>query len=307
MTLCYSHRREDPFVRLDKGIVFDSNISWKAKGILCYAFSRPTSWSFYFDEMVKYSRDGADSLRSGLKELEEAGYLHRTIKQKTDGSGQLSGWDYNFFEKPITPEEFKLFHRNGGFPDDGKIPIRGKPDPIKNDVLSEIEKKNNTPIVPLPSSEALGSGPPTEPSASVSKEGLKKSSTSKKQTTPMIDPTPEAIEMATAVNRLAEEANPVYKSVSPLHVAREIQELVNAPASASIFLEVVRFMLESRFYRPRLYRKGNIGHHIALNFVECNAARTAPKPKPLFTNGRKDRVKRDADGNRIPTPYDNLF
>jgi len=31
MTLCYSHKKEDPFARIDKHLIYDENISMKAK------------------------------------------------------------------------------------------------------------------------------------------------------------------------------------------------------------------------------------------------------------------------------------
>ena len=106
MTLCYSHKKEDPFVRLDKNIVMNKSISWKAKGILSYVFSRPDDWKFYKDEMMQHSSDGRVSFDSGIKELEKAGYLYKTRVRNLE-TNKWEGWEWHFFETPATIEEIK--------------------------------------------------------------------------------------------------------------------------------------------------------------------------------------------------------
>ena len=60
---------------IDNTIWNDKKISWKAKGIFGFLWSRPDDWNFYVDEVVKHSKDGIRSLQSGLSELEKYGYL----------------------------------------------------------------------------------------------------------------------------------------------------------------------------------------------------------------------------------------
>lgn len=139
MTLCHAHRKNDPFVRFDKRIVYDNTLSWKATGILSYAFSRPDDWTFYKSEMIKHKTDGEASFDSGIKELESTGYLHRFRKQCSD-TGQMEGWEWHFFEVPISDEEFKKSYRQGGFPVIGKTPISVKSPPTKKDSLNKKEE-----------------------------------------------------------------------------------------------------------------------------------------------------------------------
>tara|TARA_R110000868_G_scaffold182762_3_gene423820 strand:+ start:206 stop:1090 length:885 start_codon:yes stop_codon:yes gene_type:complete len=153
MTICHNHRADDPFVRFHKNIAVDARLSWKAKGILTYAFSRPNNWKFYKSEILKHSSDGESALDSGLKELENAGYLYRVTNH--DKSGRLQGWDWHFFEEPMDPEEFKKFHRNGGFPADGVFPPTVKSPPNKKDLYIKKEENNNK-----PSAKATASPPP---------------------------------------------------------------------------------------------------------------------------------------------------
>lgn len=55
----------------------DNRLSWKAKGIWLYAFSRPDDWTFHIEDLIKQSTDGKDAVRSGLQELQKCGYLKR--------------------------------------------------------------------------------------------------------------------------------------------------------------------------------------------------------------------------------------
>lgn len=77
----------------------DSRISWKAKGIWLYAFSRPDDWSFNLEDLIKQSSDGKESVRSGLIELEEFGYLVRSRFRSADGK-MMSGAEWVFYETP---------------------------------------------------------------------------------------------------------------------------------------------------------------------------------------------------------------
>lgn len=148
MTKCHTHRSADPFVRVRKSIVMDSNISWKAKGILTYAFSRPDNWSFYKNEMMMHASDGRDSFNSGIKELEKVGYLHRTLKNDEE-TGRFEGWEWHFFEEPITPEEFKKLLPNDGKPVRRETPISGKATPTKNNKNNKKEEQQQEPAALL--------------------------------------------------------------------------------------------------------------------------------------------------------------
>src|SRR5690606_38416389 len=87
-------KRPNPFVQIDKNMLSDSNISWKAKGILSYLLSKPDEWITYVADIEKRSTDGKDSVRSGMKELEDAGYIERKrIREK----GRFKGWEYHVY------------------------------------------------------------------------------------------------------------------------------------------------------------------------------------------------------------------
>ncbi len=65
------------FTTVDNSVLNDTNLSWKAKGLFVYLWSQADEWDYYETEVVKHSTDGIRSMRSGLHELEESGYLTR--------------------------------------------------------------------------------------------------------------------------------------------------------------------------------------------------------------------------------------
>lgn len=66
---------------IDNTVLQDTSISFKAKGIFAYLWMQSDTWNFYEKEVVKHSTDGISSLRAGIKELENHGYLLRQRKR----------------------------------------------------------------------------------------------------------------------------------------------------------------------------------------------------------------------------------
>jgi hypothetical protein len=76
----------------------EKNMTLKAKGLLSLMLSLPDTWNYTVAGLVSLSKDGKDSVMSGLSELEKFGYLIRT--QKTNEKGQFSGIEYHIYEQP---------------------------------------------------------------------------------------------------------------------------------------------------------------------------------------------------------------
>lgn len=117
----------NPYVMVNKGFVYDSSLSAKAKGILLYLLSRPDNWQVYEMEISKHFTDGREAIRSGLKELVFTGYIKRT--RERDEKGRLRKMNYEVFEIPqqVTKDGF---------------PNIGEPDSINNDLT---KTENNDP------------------------------------------------------------------------------------------------------------------------------------------------------------------
>lgn len=92
--------RENPYVMIDKEIFQDRALSWKAKGLLGYLLSRPDDWIVRMTDLAKQSTDGMASVRTAVKELEDAGYMVRRREQDDEGKFQ---WTVEVHEVPVTP------------------------------------------------------------------------------------------------------------------------------------------------------------------------------------------------------------
>ena len=67
--------------------VFLSDLSLKARGMLCTMLSLPDDWEFSENGLQAILKDGQASIRSAIKELEAAGFLSRT--RERDESGRM--------------------------------------------------------------------------------------------------------------------------------------------------------------------------------------------------------------------------
>ena len=87
--------RSNPYVVLPKKAVQDDRLTWKARGVLAYLLSLPDDWQFYESELVKHSKDGRDSLRGALRELESLGYIQRQLVRNERGQYAYNEWEIN--------------------------------------------------------------------------------------------------------------------------------------------------------------------------------------------------------------------
>lgn len=109
------------YVILDRTSLNDSWLSWKAKGIHAYMLSMPDDWKFYVEELCKHAKDGEDALRSGIKELKDAGYIKRfPVRDKQ--TKKIIAWETVVYEQPQLEKP------------DVENPDVGKPDMAQPDV-----------------------------------------------------------------------------------------------------------------------------------------------------------------------------
>lgn len=76
----------------------DKSISCKACGLLSKMLALPDDWDYTTRGLAAICKDGLDSIRSALKELEKAGYLER--RQLRDEQGRIADLEYVIFETP---------------------------------------------------------------------------------------------------------------------------------------------------------------------------------------------------------------
>lgn len=110
-------RKTERFKTIDlTAIDSDPRLSWKAKGLHTYLMSRPPNWEFYYADLLKRASDKRGAIKSGLKELQVAGYL--LIKRDKDAKGRWAGRTW------IVTQDPKRLPLDGGTPlfenEDGK-------------------------------------------------------------------------------------------------------------------------------------------------------------------------------------------
>jgi hypothetical protein len=86
------------FTVIANSVFKDRRLSAKAKGILVEMLSLPENWDYTLKGLTTLFSDGIDSIRQGIKELEENGYIVR--ERKRDARGRLSGMEYVIYETP---------------------------------------------------------------------------------------------------------------------------------------------------------------------------------------------------------------
>lgn len=114
----------------------DKGLSFRARGMLSTILSLPDDWDYSVNGLVTLAKDGYDSVKSTLKELEQNGYLVRTRARK--GHGRLGSMIYTIYEEPQLAE---------GSPTEGSPtqvkPTEVNPRQISKDITN-IKKEPNT-------------------------------------------------------------------------------------------------------------------------------------------------------------------
>ena len=78
------------FTVIANSVFKDKTLSAKAKGILVEMLSLPENWDYTLKGLTYLFSDGIDSIRQGIRELEEHGYIVR--ERKRDAKGALCVW-----------------------------------------------------------------------------------------------------------------------------------------------------------------------------------------------------------------------
>jgi hypothetical protein len=85
-------RKQNRFTTIDNQPLENSNLSWKAKGLLTYLMSKSENWEVKLEFLKTVSTDGRESTNAGLRELIENGYVRRT--RLTNQKGRFEGYLY---------------------------------------------------------------------------------------------------------------------------------------------------------------------------------------------------------------------
>lgn len=86
---------------INNHLLKNTDLSLKAKGLLCLMFSLPEDWNFSTKGLTSIVKDGERSVRSALKELEDNRYL---IRKPIHDGAHIIDWEYQIFEAPYNQE-----------------------------------------------------------------------------------------------------------------------------------------------------------------------------------------------------------
>lgn len=134
-------RYDHPFVQIDKRVMEDERLSYKAKGLMGYLLSRPPDWIVRRDDLIARSTDGREAVQSGMAELRDVGYAELIDAQ--DESGRMMGKRWVVAESPeLLQSMLEKLRTDGrenrptGNPADGKPAATNNDRVVMNDSLS---------------------------------------------------------------------------------------------------------------------------------------------------------------------------
>lgn len=80
-----------PICILDRAIIEDKSLSFRARGVLAYILSQPDDYDAHLEQLVAQSpSEGKEALRATMIELEKAGYI---LRRRKNDHGRIRGWE----------------------------------------------------------------------------------------------------------------------------------------------------------------------------------------------------------------------
>ena len=81
-----SSRPRDNFTIISNDVINDQRLSFKARGLLIYLLSKPDAWRTTTAHLASVSPNGIDAVKTGMKELQQVGYIRRVKERHHDGT-----------------------------------------------------------------------------------------------------------------------------------------------------------------------------------------------------------------------------
>lgn len=91
------------FARIDNASLQDRALSFRARGILGYIISMPSTWTHSAERLAAVSKEGVDSIRAALRELEAGGYAELRKVRSARGSW-IHRWFFSESPKARNPD-----------------------------------------------------------------------------------------------------------------------------------------------------------------------------------------------------------
>jgi len=89
--------RDNPWFTTLKAPFENKSLSWEAKGLLAYLFTKPDGWTVRFGDLIKHGDRKRDGLRTIFRKLEAHGYVERVKVRRENGTFE---WETTVREIP---------------------------------------------------------------------------------------------------------------------------------------------------------------------------------------------------------------
>lgn len=91
-------------VQISNVVLYDKQLSLKAKGLYAYLFSKPDGWEFHTPVILSEIKESRDAFYSAVKELINRGYIR---KYQININGRFGGCIYEFVSVDEIPNKHK--------------------------------------------------------------------------------------------------------------------------------------------------------------------------------------------------------
>lgn len=94
------------FTMIPNELINHAALSYKAKGVLVYLLSKPKDWVVRTSDIISHGKEGEESIRSAMKELQEFGYAEKETIRNT--RGEISEHIWYIYNKPTKVDKSTL-------------------------------------------------------------------------------------------------------------------------------------------------------------------------------------------------------
>lgn len=163
MTMARVNNKTKGFNSVPRDVVYDNDLSDRARFLYIYMACKPEGWEFYQDAMAKELGYGKDTLRKYLDELIKAGWVTEE-KQQHDDNGKFGALQYTIEivrnrkgNNPIREITDTEKYRNGKIPNHKDIENNNSTinSPLIKRNIENIEKKNKTKVLSKKAAEPV--------------------------------------------------------------------------------------------------------------------------------------------------------
>jgi hypothetical protein len=147
----HKRRRTSNYETLPNDLLENSDLSYKARGILCSLLAKPVDWRVRSDAIVRGGKEGREAVKSGVDELIYAGY-YRRVKIRLGGVGGRWITEVHISDTPV-PEWIEERRRNPT-----GTPVEERPDRRASASPSDGNPSVGNPAAGLPDAVEVGLG-----------------------------------------------------------------------------------------------------------------------------------------------------